>query len=95
VVLACWAVMGGLLVLQLLPAMPETPRQWVVLLVFGAPAWVLLEVGADRFFGPRRGASISPAPSAPQVSLRRILVGLGVALVVVALPVLWALRLAQ
>jgi hypothetical protein len=74
--------------MQLLPGTPETAREWVILLVLGPPAWLLLEWGASRIVGVKSGASASSAP----ISATRILKGLAVALVVIAPLVLWALR---
>lgn len=82
--LVVWAVSAAVLVLQLLPDTPRTPRGWVLLLVIGPPAYIVLELASSRLFSDKAGARISTA----RFSVTRIAVALLVALVVLA-PFAW------
>lgn len=81
VVAFVWLLASGLLLLQFWPVIPQSKTQWVLFIAFGPPLWVLGEAVSEWLFSKRRGYSISPS----RFSYRRILFGLVVALVVVAL----------
>lgn len=89
--LAAWAILAGLLVLQLLPDAPGTARGWAVLLVLGPPASLALAWGAERLFGEAAGARISSA----RFSIARIAVGAVACLAALAPLIWWLLREAR
>jgi hypothetical protein len=83
-VLAVWAIIAALLILQLVPGVPNTGRGWALLLVLGPPVYVALEWAADRLFNAGTGARISSA----RFSFARIAVALVFVLIALA-PVAW------
>jgi hypothetical protein len=89
--MAVWAVVATLLVLQLVPDVPSTARGWLLLLVFGPPAYVALEWASGLMFNAETGARISTA----RFSLSRIAVALVVILVALAPFAWWFLRQAD
>jgi hypothetical protein len=86
-VIAAWAMFAVLLILQLLPDTPKTTRGWVLLLVFGPPAYALLEWAAGR-----RSAKAGAQPSQTRFSFARVGVALLVLLVMFAAFTWWFLR---
>ena len=91
VVLAAWAMFAVLLLLQLLPDTPKTTRGWMLLLVLGPPAYVVLEWASSRLFSSKTGAQISSAG----FSFARVVVALIVVLVALAPFAWWLLRSAN
>lgn len=90
-VLAVWAIVAALLILQLVPGIPSTGRGWALLLVLGPPVYVALEWAADRLFDARTGARISSA----RLSLARIAVALVFGLIALAPFAWWFFRRAS
>jgi uncharacterized membrane protein SirB2 len=76
-----WLAVAGVLVFQLWPWVPRTKGQWVLLLVFGPPLYVLCEGVGEKFFLSKRGDRIS----AEAFSFKRIMVGVAVFLFVTAI----------
>lgn len=54
-----WLFVSGLLVIQIWPSFPQSKSEWLLLLVFGPPAYVLLEAFGDWMFSRRHGHAIS------------------------------------
>jgi len=52
-VIAAWAILIGLILLELFPYRPRTSREWVALLVGGPPAYVGIAWLGERVLGPR------------------------------------------
>lgn len=73
-----------LVVLSVLPFPPTTSRGWILLLVFGPPAYVALEWLGGRIFNREVGSRISPAP----FSWARIVIAVAV-LLVLLVPLMW------
>ncbi len=76
-----WLFVAGLLLLQFWPVIPQSKIQWVLFIALGPPLWVLCEAASEWLFSKRLGYSISLSG----FSYRRILFGLIVALVIIAL----------
>jgi len=87
VLAVAWLVVAGLLLLQFWPAIPQSKNQWALFVAFGPPLYLLGEVISEKVFSKRRGYGIAPAG----FSFKRVLVGVPVALAVIALfvGVLW------
>ena len=66
---------------MLLPHIPNSYIQWLVVIVIGPPLYVLGELIIGSVFSPERGSAIS----SKQFSVLRIIIGVVVAAVVVAL----------
>ncbi|HSM92253.1 MAG TPA: hypothetical protein VLT47_05145 [Anaeromyxobacteraceae bacterium] len=90
-VFAGWAIAAALLVLQLLPDVPTTARGWLLLLVFGPPAYLALEWASGRMFNAETGARVSTA----RFSLARIAVALAVISAALVPFAWWLLRHAE
>lgn len=87
-VLVAWALYALLLLLQILPDTPSTPRAWALLLVIGPPTYFVLEWTSGRLLGAEAGARISPA----RFSLARVALALLVAVIALAPFAWWFLR---
>lgn len=78
-----WSVLCGVILLSVWPLMPRTRLQWVLLIVFGPPLFVLGEHLGDQLFSKRVGLRISPR----RFSILRILFGVLVMLAVYAVSI--------
>jgi hypothetical protein len=76
-----WLLVAALLAFQLWPDLPKSYLQWILLVLFGPPLYVLGEALFGWLFSPRHGQSISRRPFSPA----RILVALPVVLAFLAL----------
>jgi hypothetical protein len=76
-----WLLVAAFLVFQFWPDLPKSYLQWLLLVVFGPPLYVLGEAFFGWLFSLRHGQSISPRPFSPI----RILVALPVVLAFLAL----------
>jgi hypothetical protein len=75
-----WLLLTGISIFVLLPHIPNSYIQWLVVIVIGPPLYVLGELIIGGFFSPERGNAIS----SKQFSALRIIIGVVVAAVVVA-----------
>jgi len=85
---AVWLVVAGLLVVQLLPNLPRSTLQWVLLVGLGPPLYILGEGFFGWLFSDEHGAAISQK----RFSIKRIGVALAVTMAVFGLS-LWLLSL--
>lgn len=83
VLAVAWLAIAGLLLLEFWPSIPQSKSQWALFLAFGPPFYLLGEAVSERVFSRRRGSGIAPAG----FSLKRVLVGVPIALAVIALLV--------
>jgi len=81
VVALIWLVVAALIVLQFWPELPRTTLQWVLLVAFGPPLYVIGEAFFGSLFSQARGHSISPR----KFSFKRILFAIPVVLVFFAI----------
>jgi hypothetical protein len=84
IVLAAWAFLAVIVVLEFIPDTPTTAGGWVLLLVVGPPVYLAFELVGDWLFSAKTGASISAA----RFSLARVAVAIAVTAVVLG-PFLW------
>jgi hypothetical protein len=73
-------VLTGVSIFILLPHIPNSYIQWLVVIVVGPPLYVIGELTVGSFFSPERGNAIS----SKRFSALRIFIGLVVAAIVVA-----------
>jgi hypothetical protein len=90
-IIAAWAMLALMVVLELLPDTPRTTRGWVLVLVLGPPVYAAAEWTSSRVFSDRNGARISSA----RFSVARVAVALVVTLVALAPFIWWSLRSAS
>lgn len=74
---AAWIFVAALLVLQFWPSLPESRSQWLLIIAFGPPFYVLGEAFFTWLFSPAHGHAVSSSRSA-------------IARIVIALPVILA-----
>jgi len=76
-----WLLIAAILAFQLWPDLPKSNLQWILLLFFGPPLYVLGESFFAWLFSQRHGEAISPRAFSPA----RILIALPVVLAFLAL----------
>jgi len=76
-----WLLFASILMLQVLPDLPQSRLIWVLLVLFGPPLYVLGEASFSWLFSKRHGHSISPKG----LSFKRILFALPVVIALFAL----------
>ena len=76
-----WLVVASLLLLQLLPRLPQSALHWAFFIALGPPLFVALEVLAGWLLSPEHGSRLSSR----QFSVIRVLVAIPVALALMAL----------
>jgi hypothetical protein len=86
-IVALWAMLVGLVLLELYPALPTGARGWILLVLAGPAAYLALELAGERLLSRRAGLRISPA----RFSWKRIAAVL-LALIALALLLAAALR---
>ena len=74
-----WLVLTGISIFILLPHIPNSYIQWLVVIVIGPPLYVIGELTVGSFFSPERGNAIS----LKRFSALRIFIGFVVAAIVV------------
>jgi hypothetical protein len=87
-VLAAWAIVAALLILQIAPDTPRSVRGWALLLVAGPPVYVAIEWASGRLLSAEMGVRISSA----RFSFARIAVAVLVMSIVLAPFAWWFLR---
>lgn len=84
-----WAVICGVMLLQFWPIHPQGKYQWAFFVVFGPPAYVLLDGLAELVFSKRRGYSgdseLGYGGEPQTVSFKRVLTGVSVAVATIAI----------
>ena len=88
--IALWAMLMGLILLEIVPYTPKSVRGWALLLLAGPPVYLALSWLGERVLGPRL-ARISPARFSV-AWFAWMLAAVVVGSAVVALSVLVALR---
>lgn len=85
-----WAVICGVILLQFWPIHPQGKYQWALFVVFGPPAYVLLDGMAELVFSKRRGynsgSELGYGAEPQGFSFKRVLVGVSV---VVAITIIF------
>jgi hypothetical protein len=81
VVALAWLLVAGFLALQFWPDLPQSKLQWILLVIFGPPIYVLGESFFGWLFSQRHGQSVSSRT----FSFKRILIALPVVLAFAAL----------
>jgi hypothetical protein len=74
-----WLVLTGVSIFILLPHIPNSYIQWLVVIVIGPPLYVIGELTVGSFLSPERGNAIS----SKRFSVLRIFIGFFVAVIVV------------
>jgi len=89
-VIAIWAFLTGMILLDIVPYTPRTFRGWALLLLAGPPVYLAMSVLCERMLSPRL-ARIAPARfSLAWFAWMALAVVFGSAMV--ALSVWWSLR---